>query len=61
MPEGKAVLDAHLPVVTAHEKYATFKSMSLRQLQPVSDGQVTDAALAKTEAELADGAVPGGA
>lgn len=56
IPEGKAVLDAHLPVVTTHEKYATFKSMSLRQLQPVSDGRLTAAALAQTETLLA--AVP---
>jgi putative polyketide hydroxylase len=53
VPEGKTVLDAHLPMVTAHPKYATFKSMSLRQLQPVSDGKLTDAALAKAEAALA--------
>ncbi len=53
MPEGRAVLDAQLPMVTAHEKYATFKSMSLRQLQPVADGKLTDAALAKTAAALA--------
>ncbi len=52
LPEGKAVLDAHLPILIAHEKYATFKSMSLRQLQPVSDGKLTDVALEKTRAAL---------
>jgi putative polyketide hydroxylase len=53
VPDGKAVLEAYLPLVIAHEKYATFKSMSLRQLQPLADGLLTDAALAKTEAALA--------
>jgi putative polyketide hydroxylase len=53
VPEAKAALDTHLPMVTAHPKYATFKSMSLRQLQPVSDGKLTDAALSKAEAALA--------
>jgi 2-polyprenyl-6-methoxyphenol hydroxylase-like FAD-dependent oxidoreductase len=53
VPEGKAVLEANLPMITTHEKYATFKSMSLRQLQPVSDGKLTDPALAKTETLLA--------
>ncbi|MFB1484925.1 FAD-dependent oxidoreductase [Corallococcus sp. RDP092CA] len=54
--EGRAVLDANLPMITTHSKYETFKSMSLRQLQPVSDGKLSDAALVKTETLLA--AVP---
>jgi putative polyketide hydroxylase len=53
-PEGKAVLDANIPLVTGHEQYATFKSMSLRQLQPLSRGLITDAALEQTEAQLAE-------
>jgi 2-polyprenyl-6-methoxyphenol hydroxylase-like FAD-dependent oxidoreductase len=52
-PAGKAVLDANLPQVTSHANYETFKSMSLRQLQPLSQGRITDEALAKTEAALA--------
>jgi putative polyketide hydroxylase len=52
VPDGKAVLDAHLPMLAAHPKYVTFKSMSPRQLQPVSDGKLTDAALTKAEAAL---------
>jgi putative polyketide hydroxylase len=52
-PRGKAVLDAHIAAVTAHERYATFKSMSLRQLQPLSRGLITDAVLEKAEADLA--------
>ncbi len=52
-PIGKAVLDANLPQVMAHSDYARFKSMSLRQLQPLSQGRIADEALAKTEADLA--------
>ncbi len=52
-PAGKAILEAHLPAVSGHAAFERFKSMSLRQLQPVSQGQLTDEALAKTEAALA--------
>jgi 2-polyprenyl-6-methoxyphenol hydroxylase-like FAD-dependent oxidoreductase len=52
-PIGKAVLDANLPQVTSHASYDSFKSMSLRQLQPLARGQITDEALAKTESDLA--------
>ncbi len=52
-PGGKAALEAHLPAVTRHEGYATFKSMSLRQLQPVSRGLITDGDLVKIDADLA--------
>lgn len=55
-PAGKAALDAHIPALTPHEGYETFKSMTLRQLQPLSRGLITDQDLAKTEADLA--AVP---
>ncbi|HEY0466989.1 MAG TPA: FAD-dependent monooxygenase [Polyangiaceae bacterium] len=53
IPEARAVLDANLPLITTHDKYSTFKSMSLNQLRPVSDGKLTNAALAKTETLLA--------
>jgi putative polyketide hydroxylase len=52
-PVGKTVLDANLPQVTGHANYATFKAMSLRQLQPLSHGLITDEALAKTKSDLA--------
>jgi putative polyketide hydroxylase len=51
-PGGLVVLDAHIPTLTRHERYATFKSMSLRQLQSVSQGVITDGDLVKTEADL---------
>ncbi len=52
-PAGKAALDAAIPGLTTHERYGTFKSMSLRQFQPVSQGLITGEALAKAEADLA--------
>jgi hypothetical protein len=52
-PAGMAALDANLPQVVAHARYDTFKSMSLRQLQPLSQGQITEEALAATELQLA--------
>ena len=52
-PAGKAVLDANIPELTPHKMYGTFKSMSLRQLQPMSEGLITDEGLAETEADLA--------
>jgi len=52
-PAGKAALDADIPGLTTHERYGTFKSMSLRQLLPVSQGLITGEALARAEADLA--------
>ena len=51
-PAGKAVLDANIPELTPHEMYGTFKSMGLRQLQPMSGGLITDEGLAETRADL---------
>lgn len=51
-PMGKAVLEASLPQVMGHANYETFKAMSLRQLQPLSRGEVTDEALAKAQADF---------
>jgi hypothetical protein len=52
-PAGRSVLDANLPQVLGHANYETFKAMSLRQLQPLSQKQLTDEALARTESGLA--------
>ncbi len=52
-PQGRAVLDANIPTLAGHERYLTFKSMSLRQLLPVSQGIITEGDLVKTEADLA--------
>jgi hypothetical protein len=52
-PRAKAVLDADLPGTTTHPAYESFKSMSLRAVQPFSDGKLTDEMLKKVEADLA--------
>jgi putative polyketide hydroxylase len=52
-PAGKSVLESLLPQVLGHPNYKSFKGMSLRGLQPLSQGLITDEALAKADAELA--------
>lgn len=46
-PKGKAVLDAVLPGTTTHAMYDMFKSMSLNQVAPMSEGKITPERLAK--------------
>ncbi len=53
VPAAKAVLDQDLPGLTTRPEFGMFKSMSLKQLQPMSKGQLTDADLAKVKADLA--------
>jgi hypothetical protein len=50
---AKAVVDAHLPGIASHPAYGQFKAMSLRAVQPFSQGMITDEVLAKIEADLA--------
>ena len=52
-PAGRAVLDKDLPGMSTHPMYETFKSMTLNALQPVSQGQITDAQMAAVQADLA--------
>ncbi len=52
-PAGKAVLDRDLPGLTGRPEFDMFKAMSLKQLQPMSRGHITDADLAKVQADLA--------
>lgn len=52
-PAGKAVIDASMPGLTTHAMYDAFKGMSLKQLQPMSGGKITDEGLAKVGAALA--------
>ncbi|MHA6718268.1 hypothetical protein ACX40Y_02335 [Sphingomonas sp. RS6] len=51
--KAKAVLDADLPGVSTHPAYESFKTMSLRAVQPFSNGALTDEMLQKVEADLA--------
>ena len=50
--KAKAVLDADLPGLTSHPAYDSFKAMSLRGVQPLSQGALTDQMLKKAEADL---------
>ena len=52
-PAGKTILDTDLANITAHPMYDQFKGMSLNQVQPMSQGALTDAALAKVKTDLA--------
>jgi hypothetical protein len=58
-PAAKAVLDKDLPGLSTDENLAKFEDKSLRQFQPLTGGQLTDALLAKTGKDLAaiDGSV----
>lgn len=51
--KAKAVLMADLPDLLPHPSYEQFKGMSLRQVQPYSQGALTDEIMAKVEADLA--------
>lgn len=52
-PAAKAVMDKHLPGLTAIPQYEMIKAISLRQLQPYSDGKLTDELLSAVDADLA--------
>ena len=52
-PAGKAVLDANFPGMTTHAMYDSFKGMTLKQVQPMSNGNIKDEAVAKAKADLA--------
>lgn len=51
--KGKAIIEANFPGMTAHPAYDQFKGMTLKQLAPLSQGVITDEAIAKAEAALA--------
>ena len=52
-PRAKAVLDSDLPGLTTRPEYVFFKHMSLRSLQAMSRGRMSNEDLAKVDAELA--------
>ena len=51
----KAILDARIPGLSSHPMLDQFKAMSLKQLQPMAGGQLTDAMLEAVAADLASG------
>lgn len=52
-PAGKAVIAKDMPDLQTHPAFEQIKAMSLRQVQPYSSGAITDALIAKVEADLA--------
>lgn len=62
-PAAKAVLDKDLPGMSSDENLPKFEDKSLRQLQPMSGGQLTDAMLKQVAADLGapDDAAPAAA
>jgi hypothetical protein len=52
-PRAKAVLDARAPGLTTTGAYEMIKGFSLRQVQPYSQGRLTDEILAAVAADLA--------
>ena len=52
-PAGKAVLEADFPGMLTHPAYEEFKGMSLAAVQPMSQGAITEEALAKAKVDLA--------
>jgi hypothetical protein len=51
----KAIVDARIPGLSAHPMLDQFKSMSLKQLQTMAGGQLTDDMLAAVAGDLASG------
>ena len=52
-PATRAVLDKDLPGLSGDENLAKFSQLGLRQFQPLTGGQLTDALLAKVARDLA--------
>jgi len=50
--EGRQLVNRELPTLATHPAYDQFKGMRLKDLQGVSDGAITDQALANIEAGL---------
>ena len=52
--KGKAVIEKHFPGMIALPEYEMFKAISLTQLQPYTNGKITDEMLAVTAKDLAE-------
>lgn len=50
---AKSVLDTDIPGLSSHPALDQFKAMSLRAVQPLSQGALTDEMLKKVETDLA--------
>jgi opacity protein-like surface antigen len=52
-PRSKAVLEARLPGIEKHPLYEMVKAMSLRQIQPFSEGRISEQMLSEIDKDLA--------
>jgi para-nitrobenzyl esterase len=52
-PAAKAIIDRHLPGLSAHPAVAQIGTMTLKAVQPMAGGQITDEHLAGIERDLA--------
>lgn len=51
-PAGKAVIEKLLPTLPTHPMYEAIKGMSLRAVQPLSGGAITEADLTNIDTQL---------
>lgn len=51
-PIAKPILLKHFPDLDKHEAYEMFKSVSLRDLAPMTDGKITEEKIVAFEADL---------
>lgn len=51
-PQTAAVLEKHLPGISAHPARASFEGMTLAEVAPLSDGHVTAEVIAAIDADL---------
>jgi len=51
-PATKAILDKDIPMLTSHPAFDQFKAMTLKAVQPMSQGVITDEMLAAVQADL---------
>jgi hypothetical protein len=51
-PKGKAVLERHMPGISANPQMAMAKGMSLKMLAPMSGGRITAPMLKAVEEDL---------
>ena len=52
--KAKAVLEKHLPGIDQHPAYGQFKSMSLRAVEPFSQGAITPEMLEQIQKDLSE-------
>lgn len=52
IPAAKAIIDKDVPGLTTHPMFDQFKKMSLREVQPYTQGQLSDEALKQVSVDL---------